>query len=313
MDHNVTKSTFCIQSLEFEFFEQDLSLKQLIEKQLLSVITIFLQQHIAVKYRQKIIASLTKKIILCSNKTSSKELVYRCAISLEMAHKAQLSPLSVAQCLVVLLISQVEKNALTKGLEITVLVTQSGFIDFVISDRQVSIWLNLLIAKIKVTNCFQLPKKSNKKRKIQAKIFPLQYIYSRCFCLLKLGIQEQTISLETTNKSNLQWQPQLPPFTNLPRTHIQEFKVIRHIALIVDFLAIDEQYNEKNWSKFTADLSADWLQFRAECPFCGDFKLHNPTLATARLGLIFLLCGCLEQIFITKLKMIPSNNSKNLA
>ena len=227
-------------------------------------------------------------------------MTYRCVISLSIASNISTSAFLVAKSLIELL-SQTEKIASGKSLKVAVVVHKSGMIDFIISDRELAIWLNLLIANVQFNGYFGLQKKLQKNSKNQIKIFPIQYIYNRCFSLLNLAEKEQIIILKIVNNYKMQWHSQQLPFATSLLSCSQEYKLIRQIFSIMDLLATEKPYQQKHWNKFVNELSADWLQFRAKCQIYGASQQHNPSLSVARLGLIFLLGSCLGQILATEL------------
>jgi hypothetical protein len=314
MVNNVTKKTFFSKFFKLNFFEETLSLKQLIQRELLAALALYRQQHPEVNNWQQITASLSEKIILCYPQNLSRVLGYRCAISFPLANLVNLSPLLIANQLVTLLPSQSKNTADSEGLEIAVAVLKSGWIDFYICARKMSqqsqnrnliIWLNRLVAGIvnqsnqKYLNC--LPQKCKK----LDSFLPLLYIYTRCDSLLSLGAREGFISLETEKLLISRWLIKQPFPLNWCDSHDnfclikpQEWDLLRQICLMLDYLAENKEYSSKDRLQLTKNISEVWLRFISSCPFCGEVSQQTPQLAIARLGLIALTHWCLGSILM---------------
>jgi hypothetical protein len=322
MVSNVTKKTFFSKFFKLNFLRENLSLKQLIQKALLDAIALYEQQYPKVNNWQQIKASLSEKIILCYPQISDKMLGYRCAIAFPIGHLVNLSPLLVAEQLVILLPSQSNNQPKHEILEIAVTILEPGWIDFYLcnqeiflqnQDQNLCIWLEQIMLRIIQQNSlnYPLPKKGKK----LDKLFPFQYIYGRCTSLLKLGERQGLIILKTKNMTKFQLQIQNPfPFKwcnyqgKFCLITPQEWDLLRLICLMLDDLAENKEDNLEHWSKFTKSMSEVWLRFISNCPFCGEVSQENPQLATARLGLIFLTYYCLETILIERLAIIPDKD-----
>lgn len=322
MVRNVTKKTFFSKLFKLNFKSENLSLKQLIQKELLVAIALYQQQHPEVNNWKQITASLSEKIILCDSKNLTWALKYRCAISFPLANLVNLSPLSVAYQLVTLLPSPSKNTINNTSLEVAVAVLNSGWIDFFLCDRVIlapnqncnlAIWLeHLAISIVKQSNQkYLLPKKS---KKID-NLFPLQYIYGRCNSLLSLGETTGLISLETENLAHTYWQIKKPfPVdwsdfqSNLCLIQPQEWDLLRQLFIILDYLAENKKYSREHWLQFTKNFSQVWLKFTAHCRFCGEISQQAPQLAIARLFVIAVTHWCLKNILISQLNIIPQKN-----
>lgn len=320
MVSNVTKKTFFSKFFKLNYFQENLSLKQLIQWEMLKAIAIYQEQHSEINNWQQIVTSLSEKIILLPPQNSSWALVYRCIIALPLANLAKLSPLLVARQLVSLLPSKTEKTVVEEGLEVAVAVAKSGWIDFYICDRIISeqhqernliIWLDRLVVGMSAQSNQKMLRLSIKKGKKTTKLFPLQYIYGRCNSLLKLGEREGLISLEAQKCQYLRWQIKQPsPLNwidyqgNLCLFCPQAKDLLWQICLIMDYLADSKEYSLEHWKKFTYKMSEVWLNFIANCGFCGEIQQRNPSVATARLGLISLTHWCLQGILLSQ-NIIP--------
>lgn len=318
MDSNFTKNTFSYRFFSLNSRWTILSLKQLIQKELLRAIELFYQQHWTVNIceegantpRQLIAVDLSKKIVLSDSPNSFSGLVYSCAVAFPLANMTGLSPRSIAHRLVALLPSGGDKKNDT--VEIAVTTIESGRIEFQIGDRSMLVWLNYLVAAIAERSDRQLLhfcNESYEKKKLN-RLFPLQYICIRCASLLSLGAREGLICLND-NPQDLKWlikQPLVINWSNsqgdLCLVETEEKALLRQICLMLDYIAVDEKYSFKQWQQFTAKMSAVWLQFTARCSFCGEIKQKNRTLATARLGLIALSYWCLQTILASQFEFI---------
>lgn len=305
MDSNFTKNTFSYKFFRLDSFPEILSLKQLIQRELLNVIALYQQQHLKVNIWQQIADDLPDKIVLSDSQHLSQGLVYRCAIAFPLANMAGLSPLSIAHQLVSLFPSVREKTA--DSLEIAVTVVQSGWLDFIICDRFMVFWLNRLVTAIAEQRDRELLHFS---RKESETLFPLQYICIRCASLLRLGAREGLISLDETIEY-LKWQIKQPLTINwsnsqgnLCLVHPQERALLEQICLMLDYMAANPKYSLKHGQQFSDQMSTVWLQFIAKCSFCGEIKQQNITLAIARLGLIALTYWCLQTI-LSQFSIVP--------
>jgi hypothetical protein len=296
MDSNFTKNTFFDKLLNLDSCSGILSLKQLIQGELLNVIDLY-QQHLKVNIRQQI-AVLADKIVLSNSQNSVQGLVYTCAIAFPIANMVGLSPLLVAHQLVSLLPSLKETS--DTSLAIAVTVTKLGWLEFRICDRFMLCWLERLVAAIQQSDRELLPFPTEKSENFR-RLFPLQYISIRCTSLLRLGAREGLITL--AELEDLKWQIKQPMVINwrnsqgdLCLVSSQERDLLWQICLMLDYIAANQKYNLKHWLQFTDKMSVVWLRFVAKCTFCGEIKQQNLTLATARLGLIALTYWCLQTI-----------------
>lgn len=318
MDSNFTKNTFSDKFFSLDYCSAILSLKQLIQKELLKVIYLFYQPYWNINVckeeadtpHQQIAVDLSKKIVLSDSQNSFSGLVYSCAIAFPLANMTGLSPWSIAHRLVALLPSvENEKN---DTVEIAVTIIESGRIEFQIGDRNMLVWLNYLVGVITSQSDRQLlhfSDESYEKRELN-RLFSLQYICIRCASLLSLGAREGLICLED-DSPDLKWlikQPLIIDWSNsqgdLCLVETQEKALLRQICWMLDYIAANERYSFKQWQQFTAKMSAVWLQFTARCSFCGEIKQKNRTLATVRLGLIALTHWCLQTILASQFKFI---------
>ena len=295
MDSNFTKNTFSYRFFSLDFFSETLSLKQLIQRELLRVIDLY-RQNWTVNVCQQIAVDLPKKIVLSDSQNSFQGLVYSCAIAFPIAKVAGSSPLSIAHQLVSLLPSVKET---TDTVQIAVTVVKSGRIEFRICDRNMIVWLNYLVAMIAERSARKLLHFSQAELN---RLFPLQYICIRCASLLSLGAAEDLISLNN-NLGDFKWLIKQPSAINWSNTkgdlclvETPERDLLRQICLMLDYIAANEKHSLKHWQQFTVNMSAVWLQFVAQCSFCRAIEQQNYTLATARLGLIALTYWCLQSI-----------------
>ena len=320
MVSNVTKNTFFYKFFKLNLLGENLSLKQLIQQEILKAIAIYQEQHSDINNWQQITISLPQKIVLLPLQKSSQAAVYRCVIARALADLASASPFLVASDLVSLLTLLTAKYSFEESLQIAVTITDSGLIDFhiwksgistVIENRNLVIWLNRLVknfsTKTPIDKSYLFRERRN-----SDKLFSLQYIYGRCNSLLNLGARERLISLITDRDLYLRWQISQPSSlkwgdreNRLFFACHSEYELIWQICWIIDCSSDRQPYKLERWLKFSPEIGQIWLNFTAECNFCGAAKQNNIDLAIARLGLIALFHWCLEAILIFQLKIIP--------
>lgn len=301
MDNKVTKNTFFYKFFKVDFLAETLSLKQLIQRELLKAIDRS-WKHLAVEIRQQIALELSDKIILTPRQKSSPALVYRCAIAFSFANLVGGSARSIAYEIISLLPTVKAEIAPDMGLVIAVTVVNAGWLDLTICDRNLVVWLNYIVPKISQQSDRKPTSFLTTESDDLNKLFPLQYICLRCTSLLQLGAREGLIA-RNENLTALKWQIERSFVINwhndrgnLCLVAPQARDLLWQICLMLDYIGADGEYSFQHWLQFTEQISTIWLQFVAKCNFCGKLKQQNILLAIARLGLIALTYWCLQTI-----------------
>lgn len=305
MVNNVSKKTFLPKFSNSVFFPETLSLKKLLQQELLATITRSKSLKIEVNNWKQLNNYLSKKTILCPSSNSDFKIAYRCAISFYLSKPSGLSPLLMAEQLSLLLISAKKKTSVISSLNLEVTVSTPGYLDFSLSHLNIRRWLDYLIFSIPNSSIPQLISYSKKNNRQTDFLFPLYYIHKRCCSLLRLGEQEGLISLKTGDSSYLDWarnQPNnfygLGAQTKIGTTAIAENNLSWQILWLIDLLLENEDYFQKNQNFLVQNTCKVWSQFIAECRFCGAIKKQDQELAKVRLSLIALYCWCLKTLLI---------------
>ncbi len=334
MDSNITKNTFLYKFLKVDCSDNKLGIKKVLHQQFLQAIDLYRQRNQIRDSWESIIVSIPDKIILC-NINSPKNLIerkfsgssllnyqtYRCAIAFPLANCCGIKPVDMARELVSCFPEVSLEQVTNSHIKIMIKIIPPGWIDFTINLHYLSIWLQELILKLKVIH--------DDKRKTQTcyknlqlmiktpDLFSINYYYSRCCSLLKLGEREKLIKLDNHNFETLSWKISNPNLIfwlddaeNFLLTHPQELNLLHFLLLTLDTFSdlSDNQTDEvktKIWIDCGLALSQALEQFLIACRFCGEIKHNNRSLAVARLGLIALVQWCLFNLLWRKLQITP--------
>lgn len=309
MVDNVSKKTFWVKFYNLVFFAETLSLKKLLQQELLAIIKRSPSFKIKINNWKQFEIYLSEKTILCPLSKSDFKIGYRCAISFYLAKLVDLPPLSIAEQLHLLLTSSQKKSSIISNLDLEVNISNPGYIDFYLGDRSICLWLDYLIFKIANSPIPQLAAFSQKNNSQANQLFPLSLIYQRCNSLLNLGRREGLLEISSDERANnfqrLDWVTnQASDFycfrypTKIGIPTIAEKQLSWQILWLIDLLLESEDYFEKNRKLLVKSTCKAWTQFVSECRFCGEIKEQNRDLAKARLSLIALYFWCLENLLV---------------
>ncbi|MGK7875905.1 MAG: DALR anticodon-binding domain-containing protein [Xenococcaceae cyanobacterium] len=306
MDFNVSKNTSQCQSFQLRVRLNRLSIRRLLQQQLLESVTLLSEQSWNITgWEHRLAELISDKIPLCRLKNHTG-VVYRCAIAFGLASVQKLSPEAIAHQLVTFLPTIASNLNNQPLLDFTVRVVNPGWIDFELSDRALAVWLQQLPQITSVHPPSSEVGSREESFEFVSNLFPIQYAHARCCSLLRLGHREGLIGLHDQDFSQPVWQwvePNPIPWFN-PHPEHGNFQLVhpteRH--LILQLLAVIEALDsseEGNWVKLAADLSKAMLDFYRSCRIWGEIKKETPALAQARLGLIavtqFLLRGLMQE------------------
>ncbi len=301
MDNNVSKNRFFSRSIQLVLILDQISIKQIILKQLrnaiiqrlaLDEIAIYRTENCIAQKLDRVLTSLSDKVILQDN-SDFPSLVYCCAIAFPVANLCGLPSLQVAQELVSLLPINTQESAAEYTLQFTVRVIKNGLIEFVLSDRSIGLWLELGIRRWGDGEIGDY------------NLFPVQYVHDRCCSLLRLGEREGLINLIDGDFQTDTWQIVNPnPFKYYCDANIgyfyesAELNLLRRISVIIDYISDRNSPDPKTWIQLALNLSDACLNFTAACRIFGSVAQNQRDLAIARLGLIVIVQRCLQTLIM---------------
>ncbi len=301
--NNVSKKTFLPKLSNSVFFPETLSLKKLLQQELLETITQDQFFKIEVNNWKQLDTYLSEKTILCPFLNLDFRIGYRCAISFYLSKLVSFPPLLVAKKLSLLLVSPKKRSSIISSLNLEVSISEPGYIDFYLCNHNIYLWLDYLVLSISNYPFPQLITFSQKDNQQLDFLFPLYYIYKRCCSLLSVGIQENLINLKARNSQNLDWAISQPSnfydFSFQQKSDIATIEAIQlswQVLWLIDLLLNNENYFRKNQDFLLKNTCQIWTQFISNCRFCGEIKEQSKDLAKIRLGLIALYAWCLKML-----------------
>ncbi len=321
MDNNVSKNRFFSRSIQLVLILDQISIKQIILKQLrnaiiqrlaLDEIAIYRTENCIAQKLDRVLTSLSDKVILQDN-SDFPSLVYCCAIAFPVANLCGLPSLQVAQELVSLLPINTQESAAEYTLQFTVRVIKNGLIEFVLSDRSIGLWLELGIRRWGDGEMGRWGDKGDRgergdkdTREIgDYNLFPVQYVHDRCCSLLRLGEREGLINLIDGDFQTDTWQIVNPnPFKYYCDANIgyfyesAELNLLRRISVIIDYISDRNSPDPKTGIQLALNLSDACLEFIAACRIFGSVAQNQRDLAIARLGLIVIVQRCLQTLIM---------------
>ncbi len=308
MDNNVSKNRFFSRSIQLDLILDQISIKQIILKQLrnaiiqrlaLDEIAIYRTENSIPKNPDRVLTSLSDKVILQDN-SDFPSLVYCCAIAFPVANLCGLPSLQVAQELVSLLPINTQESAAEYTLQFTVRVIKNGLIEFVLSDRSIGLWLELGIRRWGDGEMGRWGAGGDGEIG-DYNLFPVQYVHDRCCSLLRLGEREGLINLIDGDFQTDTWQIVNPnPFKYYCDANIgyfyesAELNLLRRISVIIDYISDRNSPDPKTGIQLALNLSDACLNFTAACRIFGSVAQNQRDLAIARLGLIVIVQRCLQ-------------------
>jgi hypothetical protein len=283
MELNVSENTFLDRNFLPRNSFGELSMQKLLRQKLYAVIISLQEPNKKISYSNKLLLNFTASEIAIGR--LKFQLGYRCAIALQLSRQLDLSSLSLAKQLVSNL------SAVCPGF--TILVQESGWIEFRVSDRALAIWLQ------QISQTIRSPKQRSLKE-ILPGLFTLQYAHARCCSLLRLGEREGLIQLNET----LQWKhPHLIPWLDKDEAfrliHPTEIYLIGQIFEVIDALACQKT----DWNKLATRLSEAVLDCDRDCRIWGDIRRDYLELSQARLGLYAIAQLLLQELLEEKLQV----------
>lgn len=194
MDYKVSKITYYVQSFQLRINLNCFNLCTLLQQQLLMASILLDSSQDA----------LSVEAVPVFRLRGTENIVYRSAIAFKLVKKGEdTSTVTVALRLVEVL-RQFSRVQYQLSLNFTVEVTNSGFIDFKLSDDGLATWLEQLPLNTFLSRSFSST--NTQKSHDPAALFPLQYVHGRCCSLLHLGHQQGLILLQEQDLSQPIWQ-----------------------------------------------------------------------------------------------------------
>jgi hypothetical protein len=273
-------------------FERNKAIKQLINRYLVSSLSIFTSN--------KEITSIKGIKIPLYQGGYNQKILYISGVAMRIS-KSQNSPVMEVAGAIAGHLSQ-NSDSLFR-----VKVTPLGEIHIELIDSTLAAWLHSLTFAAKtehLVNSFlhnQLPTPLN-----SLKIFTIQYAHARCYSLLRLGHQEGLIKLDKTDIQSfisVNPIPWLNSDQKLRLNHPAETFLIHQLVKVVDDLVCADS-SSINWEKAGENLSQAFEKFWCNCRIWGEVKINSPELAQARLGLLIATQLVLRSVLEDKLGVV---------
>jgi arginyl-tRNA synthetase len=340
MDNNVSKKTNSHNFFKLRFNQEklDISVKNLLEQELLLILDLY-QQKLNVQIKPKFVINILKaKIAVFPGKSSPTSwinntwinnnsqlppaqfplitplITYACPFGLSLATNLQQSPQTIMEQLGYLLSLIPNTTETETEWNLLIEIVSRGWINFYLNSKFIADWLkrSLLWSQTNNINDQQLTKSViYSLDRTPGKLFSVQYIHARCCSLLSLGARENMITL-SNNLKQIQ-QPQsicwLDREHNLWFTEVAEYNLLQQLLTVSDFWLENTEDRPNRivslgqWSKLALNLSHNTANFLADCRWLGEVKQQYPQKAIARLGLIALVQFWLEKILVEKLRV----------
>ncbi|ACB52521.1 hypothetical protein cce_3173 [Crocosphaera subtropica ATCC 51142] len=223
---------------------------------------------------------------------------YRCAIAFQLSSHSPLSPLTLADTIFNTLQQQPNHPEETLSLTFTLKLLDPGWLEFTLCDRSLSCWLQSW-------QIFPYPRKRfTQKSTTHDNLWPLQYTYARCCTLLRLGEQEQLITLKNPLFPPYQWPLSTShsiPWSSLGLNQFER-SLISQMLLTVDRLLNESGSHE---IKLALALSEHFLEFERHCRIFGATSRYKPQLSQARLGLVAITQILLQGLWLSQTEQPP--------
>ncbi|MGK7942265.1 MAG: arginyl-tRNA synthetase [Crocosphaera sp.] len=220
-------------------------------------------------------------------------ITYRCAIALQLSRHSSLSPITLALEFFNNIEPQPTPQQDTLYLNFTLKLLHSGSLEFTLCDRSLALWLQ---------SWQYLPYPyhiSPLKSRNPDNLWPIEYTYSRCCSLLRLGEQEKLIKLKNSNfQTN---QPSWSILTIITWENLELNEIERSLIsqLITTVDSLGKESNNKTM-KLGLALSQSFLNFERYCRIFGETSQRNPQLSQARLGLVAITQYLLQGICLSE-------------
>lgn len=226
------------------------------------------------------------------------QVLYVCAIALQLSKTLNLPPWEIAQALAELLRQ-------TDGQDFTVQVVPPGWIYLELTQSYLADLLQYLVqTPFRLCCPTRLGEIGDKedlgdKSEFQSdnSEFTMQYAHARCCSILQLAHREELITLQPTDADQVSalWQIAMPkpiPWLNSKQiclSHRAELALISQLLIVLDALYCPCPSRQSiNWYKVALNLSQAFQTFYSQCRIWGEVKSQNIQLAQARLGLVLI-------------------------
>lgn len=246
--------------------------------------------------KRSLLQSLSINSLSLNQVSSPIGIIYQTSIALQLAK----GNLEKAQEINQKIINNINLLNNPTGLKLIANHNSFGFLEFLLEQKEINIWLQILPKLLIKKYSFSLL--NYHPTDLKNDIFPLQYAHARCCSLLRLGHLDNLIQLKTLDFNQLAWFWLLPnpiPFKQILWQPKEEKELIEQIIKTIDDI------DSVKSMKLAEDLSKAFLKFEQYCRIWGDVKRQNPTLAQARLGLIAIIQFLLRYLLTEKLGLIP--------
>ncbi len=225
-------------------------------------------------------------------------IAYRCAIAFQLSSDSSLSPLTLAETIFNTLQQQPNPPEETFSLTFTLQLLDRGWLEFILCDRSLSIWLQSW-------QTFAYPRKRFiLKSTSHDNLWPLEYTYARCCSFLRLGDKEGLIKLKKEIFQPYQWslsKSQPIPWSSLGLNQFER-SLISQMLLTVDRLENESNSNE---IKLGLALCETFLTFERYCRIFGEISRGNLQLSQARLGLVAITQILLQGLWLSQREQPP--------
>ncbi len=173
----------------------------LLLNQLKLAINLYINKLELAEYRINHGVELNIETIPITRIQDNDRVIYGSAIALKLASQYKLAPVEIATQLATYLKATTDYNSSAIELDFFIEVSNSGWIDFYLTNSSIAAWLQHLI-EIPETlfNQFKIPEAKNIQLKRSFSFFQIQYTHARCCSLLRLGEQEGLIKISHDNQ-----------------------------------------------------------------------------------------------------------------
>lgn len=257
------------------------SIKQLVYSQIVTALSIYLQEENLSNFKSDAIARVEKR--------AECKLLYRSSLALKMSKVCGIGVWELAANLASHLAIDAEQQWLVR-------VSESGWIEIEVMPGLIAIWLQSWIG-------FSSENSENIEQQTEfppmTMRFDAQYAHARCCGLVRLAIREGLI---------LPVDSEIPiPWCDRDMLHFQElgeWNFLGNLIDATDAIACEENASVQYWQRYAQNLSMAFESFWRECNIFGISKTNNKELALARLGLIMVAQRVLHKLLTTKLGQI---------
>lgn len=233
------------------------------------------------------------------------QVLYVCAIALQLSKTLNLPAWEIAQALAELVLHQ------TDGQDFTVQAVPPGLIYLELTQSYLAAQLQYLTQTPPLLCCLtglgelgdredledKGDKGDNSELRSDNSEFTTQYAHARCCSILQLAHREELITLQPTDSDQVSalWQIVTPnpiPWLNSKQICLSdraELALVSQLLIVLDALYCPCPFRQSmNWHKVALNLSQAFQTFYSQCRIWGEVKSQNIQLAQARLGLVLI-------------------------